>query len=211
MKANELIFNACPLPAIRGFVEREHYSHNVNGVKITQCFKAEYKDKIVGGIIYGQLSTTAWKKFGKIESDVLELRRLILVDEAERNSESRFIGYSLKWIRRYLPSVKVVVSYADPNHGHSGVVYKASNFVYMGITGKDKGFRDISTGKIYHSRALRTKYKGKFKPFVVLLRDKLQKGLLEEVPLQGKHCYVYNIQRRKRQKNKIISLDNFME
>ncbi len=36
------------------------------------------------------------------------------------------------------------------------------------------------TGKVYHSRALRTKYKGKYKPFVERLCNKKHLGLLEE-------------------------------
>ena len=208
MKARELMFSPCSLVEIRKFVETYHYSHSVNGVKITQCFKAEYDGEIVGGIIYGQLSTTAWKKFGKTENEVLELRRLVLIDEAERNSESMFIGYTLKWLKGHLSFVKVVVSYADPNYGHTGIIYKASNFTFTGISAKDTGYRDIATGKTYHSRALRTKYKGRYKPFVMVLRDKLAKGELEQIELKGKYCYVYPIQRKKRQKNKIISLDN---
>ena len=58
------------------------------------------------------------------------------------------------------------------------------------------------TGKVYHSRALRTKYKGKYKPFVERLRNKKHLGLLEEIELLGKHCYTYVYQRGK-QKNEV--------
>ena len=74
---------------------------------------------------------------------------------------------------------------------HSGVIYRASNFQYLGVSADDKGFRDPETGKTYHSRALRTKYNGDFKPFVKKLRAKHEAGLLEVVELPGKHCYTY--------------------
>lgn len=197
MKARDLVFECCLLKDIRDFVETNHYSHNLNGVKITYCFKAIYEDKVVGAAVFGQLSTTAWKKFGKSELEVLELRRLVFLDEAVKNSESRFIGWMIRYIKNNNFDIKTIVSYADPNHGHEGVIYKASNFEYLGLSGKDKGYKDKITGKIYHSRALRTKYKGDYKPFVKKLRDKLEKGELEIIDLKGKHCYVFKIKRRR--------------
>lgn len=193
LKARELESSPCELSQVRGFVETNHYSHSVNGVKISHCFQVKHGEKLVGGVIFGALSTTAWKRFSDSEEKVLELRRLVLLDEAGRNSESRVIGACLRWIKRHDPVVEIVVSYADPAHGHSGIIYRASNFRYCGVTAKDKGFRDPETGRIYHSRALRTKYKGDYKPFVRKLRAKLEAGLLEIVELPGKHCYTYTM------------------
>lgn len=101
---------------------------------------------------------------------------------------------TLKWIKQNLPNIHTIVSYADPNHGHTGVIYRASNFKLDGMSGKDKGFKDMDTGKIYHSRALRTKYRGEFKPFVKRLRQKLDDGFLVPITLQPKYCYTYRLQ-----------------
>lgn len=178
---------------VRQFIEDNHYSKSINGVKITQCFVVTHLGGLVGAVLFGQLSTTAWKKFGSNEKEVLELRRLVLIDECGKNSESRVIGSCLRWIGKNLPDVKIVVSYADPMYGHEGVIYKASNFDFVGVTPDDKGFHDPETGKTYHSRAMRTKYKGEYKPFVKRLRAKLEAGLLEPVTLKGKFCYTYSI------------------
>jgi hypothetical protein len=175
------------------FVEQHHYSHNLNGVKISFCFSATYKGALVGAVVYGQFSTTAWKRFGESEKEVLELRRLVFLDSVGKNAESRMIGYTLRWIKKNAPEIKIVVSYADPMHGHSGVIYKASNFEYIGLSGKDRGFTDPETGRTYHSRALRTKYNGDYKPFVKKLRAKYDQGELISIELPGKHCYVYKI------------------
>jgi len=193
MKPRELTIQTCPLKDIRNFVETHHYSHNVNGVKISYCFKIIYQDRLVGGVIFGQLSTTAWKKFANSESKVLELRRLVLLDEAEYNSESYVIGWTIRWLKKNAPSIEILVSYADPLYGHSGTIYKATNWTHIGMTPADKGFKDQDTGKVYHSRALRTKYKGEYKPFVKVLREKHEAGLLEVVTLPGKHCYIFRL------------------
>jgi hypothetical protein len=137
------------------------------------------------------MSTTAWKKFSDKERKVLELRRLVLLDCAGKNSESRVIGKCLRTIKRIDQNIELVVSYSDPYYNHSGIVYKASNFSYVGISSKDYGYLDPETGKVYHSRALRTKYKGDYKPFVKKLREKLHKGNLKRIELPPKHCFIY--------------------
>lgn len=180
----------CNRSEIREFIETHHYSHNINGLKSSYCFKVEDSGKLVGAVLFGELSTTSWKKYGTSEKDVVELRRLVLLDELPRNSESYVVGYCLRYLRKH-SSYKVVVSYADPEYGHSGVIYKASNFKYLGQTAKDKVYVDIESGKSYHSRAMRTKYKGKLKPFAQKLRDKFLEGKLLEKQVQGKHIYVY--------------------
>lgn len=193
IKARELSIVPCELKEIKDFVETHHYSHNLNGVKITQCFSIKFNNDLVGGIVYGKLSTTAWKKFGKTEDEVLELRRLVLLDKCGKNSESRVIGNTIRWIKKNLKNITIIVSYADPNHGHEGIIYRASNFKHIGFSSADIGYKDLETGKIYHSRALRTKYKGDYKPFVKKLRLKKELGLLQEIKLKGKHCYIYKL------------------
>jgi hypothetical protein len=196
IKARNLLVEPCKAVDVREFIETNHYSKSINGVKITQCFRVDFEGSLVGAVLFGQMSTTAWKKFGKSEVEVLELRRLVLIDECGKNSESRVIGICLRWIRKNIQSVKTIVSYADPMHGHSGVIYRAANFKFIGVTPSDKGFRDLDTGKTYHSRALRTKYKGDFKPFVKKLRKKLDDGLLKTITLEGKNCYVFTLNNR---------------
>lgn len=193
MKARNLEVSPCDVKTVRNFIETHHYSKSINGVKITQCFQVTFNSKLVGAVLFGELSTTAWKKFAKSEKEVLELRRLVLLDECEKNSESRVISLTIKWIKKYLNNVKVIVSYADPNQGHTGVIYKASNFKYLGTSSSDTGFIDPESGKVYHSRALRTKYKGEYKPFVKRLRQLQEEGLLHKIILKGKHCYIYNL------------------
>ena len=193
IRPKELSVLPCERKEIKSFIEKYHYSKSINGVKSSFCFKVLFNSHIVGAVLFGQLSTTAWKKFSNSEEEVLELRRLVLLDEAGKNCESRVISQCLKHIKRYCNTVKCIVSYADPNYGHTGVIYRASNFKFVGMSGKDKGFMDKETGRLYHSRALRTKYKGEYKPFVKKLREKLEAGLLEPIQLKPKYCYVYYV------------------
>ena len=54
-------------------------------------------------------------------SEVLELTRLWLVDEAPKNSESYFLGKTFDWLRKNT-DVKVLISYSDPMQDHLGII-----------------------------------------------------------------------------------------
>lgn len=183
----------CSRGEIRDFVEENHYSHSLNGVKTAACYRFVYRGDTVGAAVFGPMSTTAWKKFAQKESAVLELRRFVLLDTVGRNGESRLLSVCIRDLRGRHPEVEVLVSYADPAHGHEGTIYKASNFEYVGTSAKDYGYYDPENDRIYHSRSLRVKYKGRYKPFVVKLREKLDRGELTKVELPGKHCYIYRL------------------
>ncbi|OGY26501.1 MAG: hypothetical protein A2Z24_00830 [Candidatus Woykebacteria bacterium RBG_16_44_10] len=64
----------------------------------------------------------------------LDFSRLWLDDSAPKNSESFFIGKCLKLLQKKYPSFIGIVTYADPNHGYSGTIYKASNFIFDGMS-----------------------------------------------------------------------------
>lgn len=181
-------FVVTSLRDIRSYIETYHYSKSVNGLKISYCFKiVNDKNEIVGASIYGQQSTTAWKKYVENESDLLELRRLCTTDKT-KNLLSKFVGFCNRYIKKH-SDVKLLLSYADPYNGHVGTIYQATNWLYLGETSSDVLLR-TPEGKIYHSRAMRTKYNGEFKPFAVRLQLLEQQGLLEKVQVPGKHIYV---------------------
>lgn len=176
---------------VRPFIEKYHYSKSINGVKSSKCFGLFDGDRLVGAVLFGPLSTTAWKKYGSKESDVIELRRLVTLDECPRNTESWLISRCLKNLKKE-GLYKICVSYADPRHGHCGYIYQASNWNYEGQTSPDKVLV-TPEGREYHSRALRTKYKGDYKPFVKVLREMYDKGELKELEIPGKHIYTYRL------------------
>ena len=84
-----------------------------------------------------------------------------------------------------------MVSYADAEHGHTGCIYKASNFQYKGfIKGADV---IVHNGKHYHDKTIRTKYKGELKPFALKIKTALDKGEAYYKKTAGKHTYVYDL------------------
>ena len=74
-----------------------------------------------------------------------------IIDDTPKNAESFFIGRALKWLRKN-SEWKFIVSYADPEQGHQGTIYKASNFKYEGVT--SAGSSLLIDGKPFHIRTL---------------------------------------------------------
>jgi len=176
---------------IRGFVEKHHYSHNINGLMVSYCFAMYDDNRMVGAMIYGKLAmANAWKRYGETADEVLELRRLVLIDDTARFSESYFIGKTLRWLKANT-RVKTIVSYADPNYGHEGTIYRATNFTHAGMTSPGRVI--MWEGKKYHDKAIRTKYKGELKPFARRLKEALDKGEAYYVKQLPKHIYVMDL------------------
>ncbi len=110
----------------RAFISGGHYSG-----KCPPCsfyFGAFYLGELVGAIGFRRPSLPKVASGYGVD---IELARLYLLDEAGKNSESRFIGWSLRWLRKNTEYLKVI-SYADPLHGHEGTIYAAANFTYLG-------------------------------------------------------------------------------
>ena len=62
----------------------------------------------------------------------LELNRMWLDDIALKNSESKAISYSIKYIKGKIKTIKWIQSFADERCGGLGIVYQACSFRYYG-------------------------------------------------------------------------------
>ena len=191
-KVKNFTVKICDRKEIKSFIETWHYSKSINGLKSNYCFKLMDKETIIGAMIYGQIGmANVWKKYADNEHDLLELRRLCCIDNTPKNTESYFIGFTLRWLKKNT-DIKKVISYADSNYNHSGVIYRASNFNYLGMT---LGGRVIVyNNKQYHDKTIRTKYNGKLKPFAAKIKSALENNLAQYIKTKGKHIYVYDLQ-----------------
>jgi hypothetical protein len=194
-KVKNFKVSLCSIQEIRGFVETWHYSKNVNGLISDYCFKLEDESgQLIGGMIYGRIAMAGvWKKYVDDESKLIELRRLCCIDKTPKNTESYFIGQTLKYLSKHT-TIESVISYADQSHNHSGIIYQASNFMHLGITSKGKVI--IFGDRVYHDKAIRTKYKGNLKPFAQRLKDALDTGVAYYSESKPKHIYMYYLNKK---------------
>lgn len=177
----------------RPFVEKWHYSHNTNGIKVAYCFglfrPTVFTSELAGAAIFGApaMSNQAASWNPTAPDKVLELRRLCCIDDTPKNAESFFIGRMLKWLKKNTDT-EVVLSYADSNYGHEGIIYKASNFTLVGRTAE--GVVLMVDGKKYHDRTLRNP-----KPYAKRIKERFEAGddsiqLVKQLP---KNIYLYRL------------------
>ena len=146
---------------------------------------------LIGVISYGSPpSPSLCKGIAGVENKslVIELNRLVLKNN-KKNQASMLIGASFK----LLPKPKIIVSYADTEQEHTGVVYQATNFIYTGLSDKRKEWRII--GKNIHSKTVCETYS--------LQERKTNKDKFEHVDRPRKHRYVYLIG-NKNEKKKLL-------
>jgi len=110
--------------------------------------------KLVGVIVYALPPRETSKRYN---GETWELARLWIEDAVPRNAETWLIGASIRYIKRHHPAVDVLVSYADPSVGHSGTIYRASNWASDGRTDQERktprfDYADAVTGKKYSRR-----------------------------------------------------------
>ena len=97
------------------------------------------------------------------------------------------------------------MSFADQHYGHSGVIYKASNFEYLGETARGRVL--MVDGKEYHSRSLNQKAR----PYGRELKRRYDDGdeNIFFTSRKPKHIYTYYL--NKKIKRQIKKLDFYTE
>lgn len=89
---------------------------------------------------------TGWNNF-------IELNRLAFAEWLPRNSESRAIGYAMRWLRQTYPWLEWVISFADATQCGDGTIYRASGFVLTGIK-KNQQMLRMPDGSIVAKKTL---------------------------------------------------------
>lgn len=97
-------------------------------MKAALCFVAEYDGRPFAVAIW---SHPVNRNFDR--QTHLELRRLAIAPEAPRNTASRLLGVMRRFIRKYRPEVKCLLSYQDTST-HAGTIYRAAGWKPVGRT-----------------------------------------------------------------------------
>lgn len=126
-------------------VTRRHYSRRAP--IFWEAFALVDGDGLVDGVVvYGQPSPPIQKHaFADRDFRLYELTRLV-IQTTKPNAASFLVGRSLRMLSEQ-PSA--VVSYADTDWGHAGVVYQATNWLYTGATGSGTGAYIFNGEKIH--------------------------------------------------------------
>jgi len=174
-------------------VIENHYLHRK--APCSFAFGLFDKENIIGVVVYGTPSSAPLRGgiCGLEEKDnVIELTRLWVNDTAPKNCESYLIGNTLKLVDK-----EIVVSFAEINQGHLGIVYQATNWIYTGLSAKRTNWTIEGNDK--HCQTIADKYTASE------IREKYgDKFSLVDRP--RKHRYVFFNADRKRKKRLLAKL-----
>lgn len=173
------------------WIEKYHYAKRIPQSKYSfglfETQDTSFEDKLVGVCLYGaganrQLNdyNNFFKEELSFEVKTIELVRLITIDEHPKNINSFFISQTFS----LLPKPILIISYADPNHGHQGYIYQSTNWLYTGLSHKADVY--LLNGVEKHSRSIYSMYGTNS------LSELKNKGLdIKLIKKEGKHRYFY--------------------
>ena len=126
----------------------KHYAKRIPN--IVHCLGLYNTDKVLQGVISFGLpasrSLVIGSFKGKYQDIFLELNRLCINENLEKNILSFFVSQSINLLEK----PKVIVSYADTSQGHNGYIYQATNWIYTGLSDVHKEWRIV--GSNLHSK-----------------------------------------------------------
>ena len=115
-------------------IKKNHYSkkvYNATYIHLGVFMNGQFVGVLQYGYAMNPASCGSVVK-GTEMDQYLELNRMWLNDSAPRNSESRALSYSFKYIRGKFPKIKWIQSFADERCGGFGIVYQAASFNFYG-------------------------------------------------------------------------------
>ena len=117
---------------------------------------------------------------------VWELTRLWAPDGHEPNLLTRAISKSVRAFRKIEPSVEALVSYADPNVGHEGYVYRAASWVYLGQSTEGRYYQRREDGQVVARRRFHS-------GSVSMSAQQIHDAGYDKVQRPGKHRYAIGL------------------
>jgi len=166
------------------FILNIHYAKR--WPSISYAYGLFFDGELRGVVTYGTPPSAPLKKGiagDEYKLDVLELNRLCLLDN-KKNEASMLVSRSLK----LLPKGKIIISFADTEQGHKGVVYQAANFSYHGLSAKRTDWK-VKGKEHLHGQTIADEFRG-VKNRAQAMRDKYGDDFYLS-PRPRKHRYIY--------------------
>lgn len=111
-----------------------------------------WEDGVFAGVVvFGcGASDSLGTRYGITSLEVCEMVRIALRPD-HKCQISRVLRIAISFLRKHCPGLRLVLTYADPAAGHTGAVYQAANWIYVGTTTPDWRYID-RRGIEHHSR-----------------------------------------------------------
>lgn len=136
LKSEDWEVRHASLSEARAMVEQHHYAKGGSNTAVYIHGLYRKSDGSLQGIVWWLPPTrVACESVNKLEwKKVLSLTRMVVLPDVPKNACTFMLSRSVRLIRKDKRFVSLV-TYADESQGHSGGVYRAANWIYVGRTG----------------------------------------------------------------------------
>lgn len=175
----------CSYRAAKFAVEHWHYSQSMPTPPVVHIGVWE-SGKFIGCVLFSRgANNNLSKPYGLENIEVCELTRVAL--DRHSTPVSRIVSIAIKLLKERASGLRLIVSFADPNERHVGVIYQAGGWIYTGATSPSQKYVD-QQGRIWHQRQVSATG---IKPQYGTLRRVAKIAECDKVPQLGKHRYLY--------------------
>jgi len=185
MSKVDLRLDWCSYEAAKYAVEHWHYSRSMPTPPVVKIGVWE-SGIFIGVVLFSRGANNNLGKPYKLDFlQVCELTRVAL--NSHISSVSRIVSIAIKMLKRNAPKLRLIVSFADANENHLGIIYQAGNWIYTGRSNSTPKYI-APNGQILHQRQVS---KIGYKPQYGTMRKVPKSGDCEIIPQLDKYRYLY--------------------
>lgn len=146
--ALQLVIKPIELQAAMDCFRRWHYLGDAN-IFATRSFGVYVNNWLSGALSFGPPHATELMGYydRHTQSGWWEIVRFALRDDLPKNSESRSLAIAIKMLR-HAENVVGIVTRADSGQNHTGTIYRAIGFTYLGLSAPKTDA--VIDGKVVH-------------------------------------------------------------
>jgi len=135
-------FRTNNLEESHAILDKYHYAKFGRSAYVV--YKALYDNEIVAIVKFATpVRKEVATSLGWNYSEVLELDRFCILPKFQvKNLASKVMAQVIKLVKSDFPHIVLLVSFVDPEQGHIGTIYKASNWTYIGTTANSYTYID---------------------------------------------------------------------
>lgn len=172
--------------------ENFHYSQKIPPSKLVRYGVWE-NGLFIGVIIYGDSTNfNIGSPYGLDYTEICELERVALTKH--KHPVTQIISKSLKLLHKNNPNLQLVVSYADANQNHLGIIYQAGNWIYEGKS--PARYLYVINGEEIHGRTVHDRYG---KTDLKWIRENIDASAHTK-KIKKKHKYLYPLTKQARKR-----------
>lgn len=132
-RKGDYVVSRGPYKLLSQFIKEHHYAKGCANTA-TIAFGLYRSGTLVGAALWMPPTKVCAQSVAGVQwKNVLSLSRLAIAPGEPTNAASIFIGACIRDIRKE-GRWSSLVTYADGSQGHTGTIYKATNWQYIGVT-----------------------------------------------------------------------------